>query len=288
MLNTNKVSDHINYYLLAILTTLFIWGGFEYITICNGNACIIDLKRLWYGLIIISAIFTPITLILLPYILRSIREIPKIILETIKDIHALKIFKIGLILQLAITFLCVCLFIFFFYYIELDKFAIAEKSIAATQANMFVVAATLFAPLAALIFVQDWKAQHNKNISSEIARKIWKKLDTVKILISQINHRYENLHNLSDEDFQSLSVFIKEKINNINDTMLDLYLDLRLLDESILDNKIITKFEDHIFIEIDLNKLPTTVHEEIMKLYSDVFLPKEKDLKNSLKLLIKA
>lgn len=281
-------NNYIHYYLLTIIGSILIWGMFEYITICNGMACMIETSRLWKGLIVISSIFIPITLVLFPYILKSLKEFPKTVREILQDLQNPQIAPFGLILKLAIVFMCVCMFILFFYYAGLNSIAISEKSVAATQANMFVVAATLFAPLAALIFVQDWKAQHNKNISSEIARKIWKNLDKVKVMVSQINHRYENMYDLSDNDFENLNLFFKEKINEINDTMLESYLDLRLLDESILDNNLVKEFEDHIFIEINLNNKAPSLHKELMSLYTEEFLPREKNLKKELKLLIKA
>src|SRR5690606_18126555 len=121
------------------------------------------------------------------------------------EINESKYKNLFLILRLAIAFLLVSLFVLFFYYTSLDKHAISEKSIASTQANMFVVAATLFAPVAALIFVQDWKVQHNKNISSEIARKVWKNLDHVKKIIGEVSYIFKNLENLSDEEFLNLN-----------------------------------------------------------------------------------
>lgn len=135
--------------------------------------CMIDTSRLWKGLVVISAIFVPITLVLFPYILESLKNLPKTIREMIEDLQNPQIAPFGLILKLAIVFLCVCMFVLFFYYAGLNSFAIKEKSVAATQANMFVVAATLFAPLAALIFVQDWKTQHNLQLFSQDAKSIW-------------------------------------------------------------------------------------------------------------------
>ena len=180
----NKVStsSYIHYYLLSIIFSIFIWGVFEYIIICNGMACMIDTSRLWKGLVVISSIFIPITLMLFPYILNSLKEFPKTLREMIEDLQNPQIVPFGLILKLAIVFICVCMFVLFFYYAGLNDFALKEKSVAATQANMFVVAATLFAPLAALIFVQDWKTQHNLKLFSVEAKNIWNLLDEEKSL----------------------------------------------------------------------------------------------------------
>ena len=48
-------------------------------------------------------------------------------------------------------------FILFLYYASVYQIAIKENAVASTLSNMYVVAATLFTPIAALIFVKDWK-----------------------------------------------------------------------------------------------------------------------------------
>ncbi|TCB47338.1 hypothetical protein E0H80_16200 [Acinetobacter sp. ANC 4779] len=190
MPDIQKINTYIHYYLLAILSTILIWGGFEYITICNGESCKIATTRLWCGLVVISAIFIPITLVLFPYIIQSIKQSPNEIRNFFKELENPQIAPFGLILKLAIAFLCVCLFVLFLYYAGLNSFAIKENSVAATQANMFVVAATLFAPLAALVFVQDWKTQHNKTTLSKEAKEIWHSLVNLNIETDEIDKIY--------------------------------------------------------------------------------------------------
>lgn len=237
----NKVptSDYIHYYLITIIFSIIIWGVFEYISICNGMACMIDTNRLWKGLVVISSIFIPITLVLFPYILESLKGFPKAIREMVEDLQNPQIAPFGLILKLAIVFICVCMFVLFFYYAGLNSSAIKENSVAATQANMFVVAATLFAPLAALIFVQDWKTQHNKTLLSNEAKNLLKPLlleqNLLLTLEIKINEQYEienNRFTVTDNQlnrvFQAYSDITKK--NNLDHAFFNFLVEKRTSD----------------------------------------------------------
>lgn len=288
MKKIENINRYVHYYFLAVISSLLIWGFLEYLIICNGGACLIDTSRLWKGLLIIVILLQVVSLIMLPYIrayciegVKSLNQPWYMVTDSDK--------KLTLVIKLLIGFICISIFTIGIYYMGLHKYAHTESSIAATQANMFVVAATLFAPIAALILVQDWKVQHNKNISSEIARKIWKNLDHVKATIGEINYTFENLENLTDDEFSNLNIYLKKNLKTINNLMLEAYLDIRLLDEVLVERNIIQYFKDHIFKELQIKKdNEISTHKELMSLYETHFLPTEKNIKKELKIIIKA
>lgn len=253
-------------------------------------ACMIDTGRLWKGLVVISSIFIPITLVLFPYILESLKKFPNTIREMIEDLQNPQIAPFGLILKLAMVFLCVCMFVLFFYYAGLDSFAIKEKSVAATQANMFVVAATLFAPLAALIFVQDWKTQHNKTLLSNEAKNLLKPLlEEQKLLLEleiKMNEQYKienNRFTVTDNELVEIfnNYYKTTKKNNLDHAFFnflaekrtsDLYNKYLIQGGKLIDfhNKCSKDLKSYSSVKEDLQKLLDELKIDIQNLTNDL------------------
>lgn len=182
---TQQKLNYIHYYFLAILSSILIWGGFEYISICNGQNCMIDTNRLWKGLAIITLIFIPITLcIWSEYVNGQLKKI----FGSIKLLYEEKtlIFAIAIFISLSIASLMI--FNYWWTYFVKEN---ASKEYMAALVNLSVFVATLFAPIAALILYDNWKIQHNKTVLAEQAKPLLKKLSQEQILIKEIINQFE-------------------------------------------------------------------------------------------------
>lgn len=102
--------------------------------------------------------------------------------------------KFSLTLKLLMGFLLVCLFVLFIYYSSVYQVAIKEKAVASKLSNMYVVAATLFTTIAALIFVKDWREQHNKNLDTDFVKKSLEHLRKVEIVEKQMSIALAEFH----------------------------------------------------------------------------------------------
>lgn len=173
---TQNKLNYIHYYLLVIVASILIWGGFEYISICNGHNCMIDTTRLWKGLNIITLIFIPITLcIWSDYVNGQIKKLFAIFRLQYEE--KTLIFAIAIFVTLGIA----SLLIFngwWEYYVDDAKieekktFTKYGKEYMSALVNLSVFVATLFAPIAALILYDNWKIQKNYDLNKEILLSI--------------------------------------------------------------------------------------------------------------------
>lgn len=183
-MNQHKLT-YIHYYLLAIATSILVWGGFEYVAICSGHNCMIDTSRLWKGLTLITLIFIPITLcVWSEYVNGQLQKI----FGSIKLLYEEKtlIFAIAIFISLSIASLMI--FNTWWTYFVKDN---APKEYMAALVNLSVFVATLFAPIAALILYDNWKIQHNKTVLAEQAKPLLKKLSKEQIIIKEIINQFE-------------------------------------------------------------------------------------------------
>lgn len=183
-MNQHKLT-YIHYYLLAIATSILVWGGVEYIAICSGHNCMINTNRLWKGLTLITLIFIPITLcVWSEYVNGQLKNI----FGNIKLLYEEKtlIFAIAIFISLSIASLMI--FNSWWTYFVKEP---ASKEYMAALVNLSVFVATLFAPIAALILYDNWKIQHNKTVLAEQAKPLLKKLSQEQILIKEIINQFE-------------------------------------------------------------------------------------------------
>lgn len=183
-MNQQKL-NYIHYYLLAIITSILVWGGFEYIAICNGHNCTVDTNRLWKGLSLIALVFIPITLcIWSEYVNGQLKKLFAIFKLQYEEKTLL--FAIAIFLNLSIASLMI-FNSWWNYFVNED----ASKEYMAALVNLSVFVATLFAPIAALILYDNWKIQHNKTVLAEQAKPLLKKISQEQILIKEIINQFE-------------------------------------------------------------------------------------------------
>lgn len=163
---TQQKLNYIHYYLLAIVSTVLVWGGFEYVSICNGQNCMIDTYRLWNGLALIALIFIPITLcIWSEYVNGKIKNLGRFLKRTYEE-------------QVLIFGICILTLLFFVSYKAFNIYwgefvgTRASKEYVAALVNVAIFVATMFAPIAALLLYNNWKVQHNKKIISDEAKNL--------------------------------------------------------------------------------------------------------------------
>jgi hypothetical protein len=209
---TQQKLNYIHYYLVAIVSTILVWGMFEYISICNGQNCAINTNRLWNGLALITLIFIPITLcIWSEYVNGQLKKL----FGNIKLLYEEKtlIFAMAIFISLAIA----SLMIFNNYWNHFVK-EDSPKEYMAALVNLSVFVATLFAPIAALILYDNWKIQKNydlnkeillsiDNIIFEIYNDLFKKINCLNLIhnIDKYKIEFENY-----EDNKNLSNYINE------------------------------------------------------------------------------
>lgn len=87
--------------------------------------------------------------------------------------------------------------------------SITEGSLGA-YANILVFDATIFAPIAAYFFYDNWKAQHNKTVISYEAKEVWSLLVELSIETLDLDYEYYNLYNKEYLYFYNQSKLNKE------------------------------------------------------------------------------
>lgn len=206
-MNQQKL-NYIHYYLLAIITSILVWGGFEYIAICNGHNCKVDTSRLWKGLSLIALIFIPITLcIWSEYVNGQLKKV----FGSIKLLYEEKIliFAFAIFISLGI----VSLMVFNLWWDHFVKTP-SPKEYMAAIVNLSVFVATIFAPFAAIMLYDNWKIQHNKAVISDDAKEVWNLLVALSIETLDLDHDYYNLQG-SDYLYFNENKKILDKIENI-------------------------------------------------------------------------
>lgn len=157
--------------------------------------------------------------------------------------------KFSLTLKLLMGFLLVCLFVLFIYCSSVYQVAIKEKAVASTLSNMYVVAATLFTPIAALIFVKDWKEQHNKNLETDFVKKSLEHLRKVEIVEKQMNIALAEFHSeWREEDFGhaflALKHIDKRELSDQSFLLLESLKELEILIKDPEISSIIEKYQE--------------------------------------------
>lgn len=180
-----KKLNYIQFYISAIITLILVWGGFEYIVICNGQNCMIDTNRLWIGLGLIFLGFIPITLcIWSDYVNGELNRLYSFFIKTYEE-------KTLLLCILTLLILFLASYKIFNVYWEIKVHEDAPKEYMAALVNLTVFVATLFAPIAALILYNNWKIQHNRTALAEQAKPLLKKISQEQILIKEIMNQFE-------------------------------------------------------------------------------------------------
>lgn len=115
-------------------------------------------------------------------------------------------------------------------------FHISKETVISAYTNLLVFNATIFAPLAAYFFIDNWKDQKNLSFFSKEAKKLWLNLQktedysyTIDRIIDKYNINYYNQH---DE----FSIFF----NKLTKTLNEVHYFIELTD----DRKIIGKIND--------------------------------------------
>ena len=163
--------------------------------------------------------------------------------------------KFSLTLKLLMGFLLVCLFILFIYYSSVYQVAIKEKAVASTLSNMYVVAATLFTPIAELIFVKDWKEQHNKNLETDFVKTALERLRKVEILEKQMNIALAEFRSEWQEEdfghpFLTLKHIEKRELSEQSFLLLESLKELEILTKDSEISSIIEKYQDFNFLYV--------------------------------------
>lgn len=236
--------NYIHYYFVAIISFILIWGGFEYITICNGKACQIDTKRLWYGLITIVLIFIPITLcIWSEYVNGQIKRL----FSSIKLLYEEKTLIFGMAIFISLGIASLMFFNIWWSHFVKEP---APKEYMAALVNLSVFIATLFAPIAALMLYDNWKIQHNKAVISDEAKEVWNLLVKLSIETLDLDHEYYNLQ-ISEYLYFNKNKKILDKIENIK------------------KNTENTMVRFHFFNELSGSKDATSLYMEFYGIYKD-------------------
>lgn len=205
---TQQKLNYIHKYFLAIGASILVWGGFEYISICNGQNCMINTSRLWNGLALISLIFIPITLcIWSEYVNGQIKKR----LGRIKILYEEKTLFFGMAIFISLGIASIMIFNYWWsYFVKVP----APKEYMAALVNLSVFIATFFAPIAALMLYDNWKIQHNKAVISDEAKKVWNLLAELSIETLDLDHEYYNLQ-VSNYIYFNQQKKILDKIENI-------------------------------------------------------------------------
>lgn len=230
---TQQKLNYIHYYLLAIVASVLIWGGFEYISVCNGQNCMIDTPSLWKGVGLIALIFIPITLcIWSEYVNLLLKGLVKLLKRSYEE----QILIFGFFI-LALLFL-ISYHAFNFYWEKIVDKNISKEYVAALV-NVAIFVATIFAPIAALLLYNNWKIQHNLKIFSEDARKIWEDLNDERTLWRQHYHTLDSYPENSTAliectKFTELFEKSEQEAKNVNRKILKF---IRLTNDQNLSNK---------------------------------------------------
>lgn len=114
---------------------------------------------------------------------------------------------------------------------------------------MYVVAATLFTPIAALIFVKDWKDQHNKNLETDFVKAALERLRKVEVLEKQMNIALAELrYEWKDEDFGhsflALKHIDKQELSQQSFLLLESLKELEILTKDPEISFIVESYQD--------------------------------------------
>ncbi|EIM40049.1 hypothetical protein HADU_03853 [Acinetobacter sp. HA] len=143
----------------------------------------------------------------------------------------------------------------FLYYASVYQIAIKENAVASTLSNMYVVAATLFTPIAALIFVKDWKEQHNKNLETDFVKTALGHLRKVEILEKQVNIAVSELRNeWKEEDFGHSFLALKnidrQELSQQSFLLLESLKELEILTKDPEISIIVETYQDFNFVYV--------------------------------------
>lgn len=184
-MNQQKL-NYIHYYLLAIVSAILVWGGFEYISICNGKNCMIDTSRLWSGLALIVLIFIPITLCIWS---EYVNDQLKKLLSFFKQKYEEQILIFGMLILFLLSLLSYEVFNFNWDIAEKSR---ESKEYVAALVNLAIFVATIFAPIAALLLYNNWKIQHNKILFSKEAKEIWLLIYNIECYLTDLKLAIDN------------------------------------------------------------------------------------------------
>lgn len=148
--------------------------------------------------------------------------------------------------------------------------------------------AYMLTPIVAIIGFYAWKEQHNKNINAELGRKIWSNLDQISTLIDALSQKLNKFWLLSDEEFMQLKPYLINETRKINNLMMNVYLDVRLLDELLGVEKLTKIVTSHRVIKINEINDAVDIYQEISNSYSLFFYPIQTQIKNILIPIIRA
>lgn len=203
---TQQKLNYIHYYVLAIVASILVWGALEYISICNGQNCMIDTSRLWNGLGLIALIFIPITLCIWS---ESINGQLKTAIDFLKRKYEEQVLIFGVLILFTLFLTSYSWFNNYWDQLVKDR---TSKEYVAALVNVAIFVATIFAPIAALLLYNNWKVQHNKTLLSNEAKSLLKPLlqeqKILLILEEKFQEQCQTLNNrFTVTDTQLIRVF---------------------------------------------------------------------------------
>jgi hypothetical protein len=117
---------------------------------------------------------------------------------------------------------------------------VGDSSSIGAYMNLLVFDATIFTPIAAYFFYDSWKEQHNAKLCSDIAQRIWGKLDLVSNLTHDPSRKFNKIWEISNNDFANLKPYMLKVMSQLEHTIIEVKSDLdllgKLLDEDISSN----------------------------------------------------
>lgn len=148
--------------------------------------------------------------------------------------------------------------------------------------------ATMFAGLAVFLVFNDWKEQHNAKLCSDIAQRIWNKLDLVSSLIYEPSRKFNRLWELSSEDFNNLKPYMLNIMSQLEHTVIEVKSDLKLLGD-LLDKDISSNLESN-FKNFTYDTLQESIDifQKLQDQYYNEYYSYQKEIKELLIPIIKA
>ena len=124
--------------------------------------------------------------------------------------------KVSLIAKLIISYLLLLDFAFLFYVFNTDPGS-DQTARGAVFTNLLVWTATLFTPIAAYLFYDSWKEQHNKTVLCEAAKKVYYILHNERVELYELKELLAKRVKIFDS-FIALDPTIHEKLKLITET----------------------------------------------------------------------
>lgn len=154
--------------------------------------------------------------------------------------------------------------------------------------NLLVFDATLFAPIAAYFFYDNWKEQHNTKLCSDIAQRIWNKLDLVSSLTHDPSRKFNRIWEISGDEFNNLKPYMINTMSQLEHTVIEVKSDLKLLGDLLEGDaplKLKSTFKNFTY---DGTKESIDIFQKLEDQYYKDYVPYQEEVKKLLIPIIKA